>query len=124
MTRCMSVQERLAEEGIDLVAHDAAIRAHVADDRFDLVGSMWVETDCNIPSGESLVRQIVHGRRFFRDEFGVDTPGVWLPDTFGYSAAMPQILRRAGIDWFMTQKLSWTDTNRFPQGVSGQPPSL
>ncbi|MDH3705157.1 MAG: glycosyl hydrolase-related protein [Acidimicrobiia bacterium] len=101
------------------------IKSHVAERRFDLVGSMWVETDCNIPSGESLVRQIVHGKRFFRDELGVDTPGVWLPDTFGYSAALPQILAQAGIDWFMTQKISWNDTNHFPhhtfwwEGIDG-----
>jgi len=60
------------------------LRAHAAEGRFEVVGSAWVEPDCNIPSGESLVRQIVHGKRFFRDEFGVDTTGLWLPDVFGY----------------------------------------
>ena len=90
------------------------LRAHVAAGRFDVVGSMWVEPDCNLPSGESLVRQIVYGKRFFREAFGVDTRGLWLPDVFGYSAALPQILSQAGIDWFLTQKISWNDTNRFP----------
>ena len=101
------------------------IRAHVDAGRFGLVGSTWVEPDCNVPSGESLVRQIVHGKRFFREAFGVDSPGLWLPDTFGYSAAMPQILAQAGIGWFMTQKISWNEVNRFPhhtfwwEGIDG-----
>ncbi len=101
------------------------IRAHVRDGRIDVVGAMWVEPDCNLPSGESLVRQIVHGKRFLRDELGVDTDGLWLPDVFGYSAALPQILRQAGVEWFVTQKISWNDTNRFPhhtflwEGIDG-----
>jgi len=90
------------------------LRSHVDGGRFDVVGSMWVEADCNLPSGESLVRQVVYGKRFFLEEFGVDTDGLWLPDVFGYSAALPQILRQAGIDWFLTQKISWNDVNRFP----------
>ena len=101
------------------------LREHVDAGRFDVVGSMWVEPDCNIPSGESLVRQIVHGKRFFQEELGVDTRGLWLPDVFGYSAALPQILVQADIDWFLTQKISWNDTNRFPhhtfwwEGIDG-----
>jgi alpha-mannosidase len=101
------------------------IRGHVEAGRFEAVGAMWVEPDCNIPSGESLVRQLVHGKRFWRDELGVDTDGLWLPDVFGYSAAMPQILAAAGVEWFLTQKLSWNDTNRFPhqtfwwEGIDG-----
>ena len=101
------------------------IRDHVSAGRFDVVGAMWVEPDCNIPSGESLVRQLVHGKRFFREEFGVETDGLWLPDVFGYSAALPQILDQAGVDWFLTQKISWNDTNRFPhhtfwwEGIDG-----
>lgn len=90
------------------------IKGHVSAGRFDVVGAMWVEPDCNVPSGESLVRQIVHGKRFWRDEFGVDAKGLWLPDVFGYSAALPQILSQAGVDWFLTQKISWNDVNRFP----------
>ena len=101
------------------------IRGHVAAGGFDVVGAMWVEPDCNVPSGESLVRQLVHGMRFWRDELGVDSRGLWLPDVFGYSAAMPQILAQAGVEWFLTQKLSWNDTNRFPhqtfwwEGIDG-----
>jgi alpha-mannosidase len=101
------------------------IKGHVAAGRFDVVGAMWVEPDCNIPSGESLVRQLVHGKRFWREEFGVEADGLWLPDVFGYSAAMPQILAQAGVQWFLTQKLSWNDTNRFPhqtfwwEGIDG-----
>ncbi len=90
------------------------VKAHVTAGRFDVVGSMWVEPDCNLPSGESLVRQIVHGKRFFREEFGVDTDGLWLPDVFGYSAALPQILAQADVHWFLTQKISWNDVNQFP----------
>lgn len=101
------------------------IRAHVAAGRFDVVGAMWVEPDCNVPSGESLARQVIHGKRFWRDELGVDVDGLWLPDVFGYSAALPQILAAGGVDWFLTQKLSWNDTNRFPhqtfwwEGIDG-----
>src|SRR5439155_18496965 len=83
------------------------IREQVKAGRFEPVGSMWVEADCNIPSGESLVRQIVHGKRFFLDEFGVETTDLWLPDVFGYAAALPQILHEAGVTSFLTQKISW-----------------
>ncbi len=78
---------------------------------------MWVEADCNIPSGESLVRQIVHGKRFFLDEFGRETTDLWLPDVFGYSAALPQILKEAGVTTFLTQKMSWSEVNRFPHST-------
>ncbi len=93
--------------------------------QFEPVGSMWVEADCNIPSGESLVRQIVHGKRFFLDEFDRETTDLWLPDVFGYSAALPQILHEAGISSFLTQKMSWSEINKFPhhtfwwEGIDG-----
>lgn len=90
------------------------IRAMVAARRWEPVGGMWVEADTNIPSGESLVRQFVHGKRFFADEFGIETGEVWIPDVFGYSAALPQIARAAGVDVLITQKMSWNDTNTFP----------
>ena len=77
-------------------------------------GGMWVESDGNLPGGESLVRQLVAGKRFFLDEFGYDCPGVWLPDSFGYTAAFPQLAHLAGMRWFLTQKISWNQTNRFP----------
>ncbi len=77
-------------------------------------GGMWVEADCNLTSGESLIRQILHGKNFFKNEFGVDVKNLWLPDVFGYSAALPQILKKSGIDYFLTQKLSWSQVNEFP----------
>ncbi|HET6810943.1 MAG TPA: alpha-mannosidase [Acidimicrobiales bacterium] len=101
------------------------IRKKVAQGQFEVVGSMWVEADCNIPSGESLVRQIAHGKRFFSDEMDVDTRSLWLPDVFGYPANLPQILALAGVRWFLTQKMSWNQVNRFPhhtfwwQGIDG-----
>ncbi|HTD50695.1 MAG TPA: glycoside hydrolase family 38 C-terminal domain-containing protein, partial [Acidimicrobiia bacterium] len=93
------------------------LREQVDAGRFEPIGSMWVEADCNIPSGESLVRQIVHGKRFFMDEFEIETTDLWLPDVFGYSAALPQILQEAGISSFLTQKMSWNDVNRFPHST-------
>ena len=90
------------------------IRAAVAAGRWEVQGAMWVEADCNLISGESMVRQMIHGKNFFRDEFGVEVKNVWIPDVFGYSAAMPQIMKRAGVDYFLTQKLSWSQFNKFP----------
>lgn len=90
------------------------IRRFVREGRWECQGAMWVEADCNIPNGESLVRQLLHGKNFFRDELGVDVRNVWIPDVFGYSAALPQIFRQAGCDTFLTQKLSWSRFNRFP----------
>lgn len=101
------------------------IKKAVADGRWELQGGMWVEADCNVISGESMVRQLLHGKNFFRDEFGEEVTNLWLPDVFGYSAAMPQILQKAGIDFFMTQKISWNQFNTFPfhlfnwRGVDG-----
>ncbi len=95
----------------------AKIRQAVAEGRWECQGGMWVEADCNLTSGESLVRQILHGKNFFRDEFGVDVDNLWLPDVFGYSAALPQILRKAGIDFFLTQKISWNQHNEFPRNT-------
>ncbi|MEV7856368.1 glycoside hydrolase family 38 C-terminal domain-containing protein [Streptomyces sp. NPDC088183] len=89
------------------------------------VGSLWVEPDTNITGGEALVRQLIHGKRFYLDEFGVETEEMWLPDTFGYNAAMPQLMKLAGIRWFLTQKISWNTTNKFPhhtfwwEGIDG-----
>ena len=75
---------------------------------------MYVEADCNLISGESLVRQIYQGKRFFKDEFGVDNKILFLPDVFGYSAAIPQILKKSGIRHFVTSKISWNETNTMP----------
>lgn len=88
------------------------IRQKVAAGQWEPVGSMWVEADCNLPSGEALVRQFVHGKRFFMQEFGVDTRELWLPDVFGYPASLPQLIAESGGEFFLTQKLSWNDTNK------------
>ncbi|RYV50461.1 alpha-mannosidase [Pengzhenrongella frigida] len=93
------------------------IRKRVAEGRFVPVGGMWVESDTNIPSGESLVRQFTFGQRFFAEEFGVQCEEVWLPDSFGYSGALPQIAVGAGARWFFTQKLSWNRVNRMPHNT-------
>ncbi|MFD2648894.1 alpha-mannosidase [Devosia albogilva] len=82
--------------------------------QFEIEGAMWVEPDVNIVSGESLVRQIMRGRRFHLEHFGVDPKTVWLPDTFGYSANLPQIMEKSGLRYFVTSKLSWNDTDRHP----------
>lgn len=92
----------------------ARIAERVREGRFVPVGGMWVESDTNLPGGEALARQFVAGKGFFLREFGVEPTEVWLPDSFGYSAAMPQIARAAGADHFLTQKLSWNETNVMP----------
>ncbi|HET7800855.1 MAG TPA: glycoside hydrolase family 38 C-terminal domain-containing protein [Humibacillus xanthopallidus] len=101
------------------------IRARVREGRFVPVGGMWVESDTNMPGGEALARQFVAGKRFFAEEFGVEPLDVWLPDSFGYTAALPQIAVAAGSRWFLTQKPSWNETNRMPhhtfwwEGIDG-----
>lgn len=103
----------------------ARMREAVAAGRFVPVGGMWVESDTNMPGGEALARQFVRGKRFFLEEFGVDPLDVWLPDSFGYSAALPQIARAAGSRWMLTQKMSWNETNVMPhhtflwEGIDG-----
>ena len=92
----------------------ARIKEAVKRGQWKPEGGMWVEADCNIPSGESLVRQLLHGQEFFQKEFGSRTRILWLPDVFGYSAALPQIMKKAGIDYFMTSKLSWSEFNLSP----------
>ncbi|MDR0999037.1 MAG: alpha-mannosidase [Treponema sp.] len=91
-----------------------AIGKRVAEGRWEASGAMWVEADCNIPSGESLVRQILYGKGFFKKEFGVENTFLWLPDVFGYNWALPQILKKSGIDTFITTKISWSEINRMP----------
>jgi alpha-mannosidase len=90
------------------------MREKVATGQLVPVGGMWVESDTNMPGGEALARQLVHGKRFFLDELGIDTPEVWLPDSFGYTAALPQLVALSGSTWFLTQKISWNQTNRHP----------
>ena len=101
------------------------VRDAVASGRFVPAGGMWVESDTNLPGGEALARQFVRGKRFFMDEFGVEPMDVWLPDSFGYSAALPQIALAAGSRWMLTQKMSWNETNVMPhhtffwEGIDG-----
>jgi alpha-mannosidase len=101
------------------------MKVRIAEGRLEPTGSMWVEADCNLPSGESLVRQIFYGKQFHRRELGIETHDVWLPDVFGYSAALPQIMQKSGIRWFLTQKLSWNQYNVLPhhsflwEGIDG-----
>ncbi|MFT4123429.1 MAG: glycoside hydrolase family 38 C-terminal domain-containing protein [Microbacteriaceae bacterium] len=103
----------------------ARIRERVADGRFVPVGGMWVESDTNMPGSEAMARQFIAGKRFFLQEFGVECEEAWLPDSFGYSGALPQIVLAAGERWFLTQKISWNQTNRMPhhtfrwEGIDG-----
>jgi alpha-mannosidase len=92
----------------------ARMRKKVAIGQLVPVGGMWVESDTNMPGGEALARQFVHGKRYFLDKLGVETEEVWLPDSFGYSAALPQLVRLSGARWFLTTKISWSQFNRFP----------
>lgn len=102
------------------------IKQRIAQGRWEVEGAMWLEADCNLTSGESLVRQILYGKKFFQDEFGKgDNIVLWLPDVFGYSAALPQILKKSGIKYFMTTKIGWNEYNQIPndtmlwQGIDG-----
>ncbi|MBQ3425318.1 MAG: alpha-mannosidase [Clostridia bacterium] len=90
------------------------IRRRVREGRWEIEGGMWIEADCNIPGGESLTRQFLLGKAFARREFGVDMHLLWLPDVFGYSWALPQIMKKSGIDTFITTKISWNEMNQMP----------
>jgi alpha-mannosidase len=92
----------------------ARIQKRVKEGQFELVGGMWIEPDLNIPSGESQVRQILLAKRYFQKNFGVDVTIGWNPDSFGYNWQLPQIYKKSGIDYFVTQKMSWNDTNQLP----------
>ncbi len=103
----------------------AGIKRRVAEGRWEIQGAMWVEPDTNLPGGESLIRQILYGKRFFREEFGRDPDCLWVPDVFGYTGSLPQILAKSGVPYFMTQKLSWSLVTRHPyhtfwwEGIDG-----
>ncbi|GAA2313907.1 glycosyl hydrolase-related protein [Streptomyces kunmingensis] len=103
----------------------ARVRSAVSEGRFLPTGGMWVESDTNMPGSEAMARQFVHGKRFFLDEFGIENDEVWLPDTFGFAAGLPQIIRAAGSSRLLTQKISWSKTNSFPhhtflwEGIDG-----
>lgn len=93
------------------------IKKLVKAGRWEVEGAMWLEADCNLTGGESLVRQVLFGKRFIKQEFGKDSKILWLPDVFGYSAALPQILRKSGVTRFVTSKISWNETNKLPCDV-------
>lgn len=103
----------------------AEIKERVKEGRWEPEGGMFVEADCNLASGEALVRQFIYGKRFFREEFGRENRILWLPDVFGYSAALPQIMEKCGIKYFMTTKISWNEFNKMPydtfmwEGIDG-----
>ena len=93
---------------------NAQIAKHVQDGRWELVGGMWLEPDLNMPDGESLVRQLLVGQETFEKLYGKRTRIGWNPDSFGYNWQLPQIYKRSGIDYFVTQKMHWNDTNQLP----------
>ncbi|MEG3627968.1 alpha-mannosidase [Streptomyces poriticola] len=103
----------------------ARVKKAVAEGRFVPAGGMWVESDTNMPGSEAMARQFVHGKRFFLDEFGIENDEAWLPDTFGFAAGLPQIIKAAGSKYLLTQKISWSRTNHFPhhtfrwEGIDG-----
>lgn len=105
----------------------AKVKQRIQEGRWEPEGGMWLEADCNLTSGESLVRQFLFGKRFFREEFGKDSRILWLPDVFGYSAALPQIMKKCGVPYFMTTKIAWNEFNKLPcdtfwwHGIDGTP---
>lgn len=90
------------------------VKKLIAEGRFEVNGATWVECDGNLTGSEAFCRQFVRGKRYLRDKFGYESDTFWLPDTFGYSAALPQIMKLSDVDYFLTTKLSWNDTNQFP----------
>lgn len=109
-----ALYEAIKREDSDLYSE---IKKQIKRGAWEADGAMWVQADCNMPSGESLIRQILIGKRFFKEEFGVDSHILWLPDSFGFSAALPQILKKSDITAFITSKLSWGDTNVMPNDL-------
>ncbi|MCP4296899.1 MAG: alpha-mannosidase, partial [Proteobacteria bacterium] len=90
------------------------IKKSVKENRWECQGAMWVEPDMNLISGESIVRQCIHGLQFDKEEFDLEIKNLWLPDVFGFSSALPQILKKCGVDHFLSIKMAWNDTNEFP----------
>ena len=101
----------LAEKYPDM---NAEIARRIKEGRWEIVGGMWVEPDLNMPDGESLVRQLLVGKRWYKQAYGVDVRIGWNPDSFGYTWQLPQIYKKSGVDYFVTQKMTWNDTNQLP----------
>ena len=96
----------------------AEIKKRIREGRWEAEGGMWLESDCNLASGESLVRQLLYGKRYFSEVLGApESEILWLPDAFGFNGNLPQIMKKAGIKYFMTTKISWSDTHIFPYDV-------
>ncbi|MFW6301454.1 MAG: alpha-mannosidase [Bacillota bacterium] len=101
------------------------ILTEISNNSWEPEGGMWVESDTNLTSVESLIRQFLYGKKYFNDKFGVESKVLWLPDVFGYSGNLPQIMAGCEVDYFITSKIGWNDTNRFPydlfkwQGIDG-----
>ncbi len=93
------------------------IKQRIAEGRWEIVGGMWIEPDLNMPDGESLVRQLLIGKRTYKQLYGVDVKIGWNPDSFGYTWQLPQIYKKSGVDYFVTQKMAWNDTNQLPLKV-------
>jgi alpha-mannosidase len=125
MVYCHSQAQHYAWVAEDAPELFAQVQELVREGRWEPVGGMWVETDLNLPSGESLIRQMVQGQRAFVSWFGTTCNGAFLPDDFGYPGSLPQIVALGGAKWFFTQKLSWNETNSFPhhtfwwEGIDG-----
>ena len=90
------------------------VKRMVKEGRWEVVGGTWVESDGNMPSGESFVRQFLYGKRYFKEKFGVDVKVAWMPDSFGYAWTLPQIMKKSGMEFFLTQKMNWNDATLFP----------
>ena len=103
--------EWLADKYPDM---NAEIKERIKEGRWEVVGGMWVEPDLNLPDGESLVRQLLVGKRWYLKNYGVDVNIGWNPDSFGYTWQLPQIYKKSGVDYFVTQKMTWNDTNQLP----------
>jgi len=103
--------EWLAQKYPDM---NADIARRIKEGRWEVVGGMWVEPDLNMPDGESLVRQLLVGKRWYKQHYGVDVRIGWNPDSFGYTWQLPQIYKKSGVDYFVTQKMTWNDTNQLP----------
>src|SRR5258708_35102942 len=93
---------------------ESGIKERMIEGRWEIVGGMWVEPDLNMPDGESLVRQLLVGKRWFKQTYGVDVHIGWNPDSFGYTWQLPQIYKKSGVDYFVTQKMAWNGTKKFP----------
>lgn len=125
LVHCMSSAQQWAWLKEHQPALFERVLAHVRTGRFVPVGGMWVESDTNMVGGEAMVRQFLLGKTWMAEHLGVDCEEVWLPDSFGYTAALPQIVRLAGFRWFLTQKISWNTVNKFPhhtfwwEGIDG-----